>query len=141
MAEWWKDYLGAWNTRDGSRVAAFMADGAVYEDLALHEKHVGADDIRGFVDRMAVEFSDDYRFEHLTFQQSGDDYAAEWRLSGTHNGAAGMLPATGRQFDIQGVSIGRLEGGRIKENRDYWDMVTFLTQVGLMAAPEGAASS
>ena len=43
------------------------------------------------------------------------------------------------RFTIWGVSVGRLEGGRIKENTDYWNMVEFLTQVGLMPAPGRAA--
>ena len=140
MASWWQDYLDAWNTRRGSEVARFMADGATYDDLTLHETHVGPDDIAKFVDGMIEGLSTDYRFDNVSFQQSGDDYAGEWRLTGTHNGAGGPLPPTGKTFEILGVSIGRLEGGKIRQNRDYWDMATFLTQVGLMPAPEGAAS-
>jgi hypothetical protein len=37
------------------------------------------------------------------------------------------------------VSIGVLENGKIKANTDYWDMAQFLTQIGLMPAPEAAA--
>jgi len=140
MAEWWQPYLDAWNTRDGGKVAAFMADGAVYEDLTLHETHTGAQAIAEFVDRMVPELSSDYRFENVSFQQSGDSYAGEWTLLGTHDGTAGPFPPTGKQFEIRGVSIGRLEGGRIRQNRDYWDMANFLGQIGLMPAPEGATS-
>jgi steroid delta-isomerase-like uncharacterized protein len=141
MAEWWQPYLDAWNAHDGAAVASYMADGAVYEDVALNETHTGRKDIADFVDRMAPELSTDYRFEPVSFQQSGDAYAGEWRMVGTHNGTAGPFPATGKQFEIRGVSIGRLEGGKIRENRDYWDMANFLGQIGMMPAAEGSASS
>jgi steroid delta-isomerase-like uncharacterized protein len=140
MAEWWHTYLEAWNAHDGAAVAAYMAEGATYEDLTLHEKHVGVADIAAFVNGMAPAFSSDYRFETTSFQQSGDSYAAEWRLTGTHDGTEGPMPPTGKQFDIPGVSVGRLEGGKIKQNRDYWDMATFLGQIGMMPAPEGAGA-
>ncbi len=57
-------------------------------------------------------------------------------MSGTNDGADDErgFPATGMRFDIPGVSIGVLRHGKIKENRDYWDMTTYLTQGGLMPA-------
>jgi hypothetical protein len=42
------------------------------------------------------------------------------------------LPATGRKFAVRGVSVGRLEGGKIKENTDYWNMVELLSQLGML---------
>jgi len=43
--------------------------------------------------------------------------------------------ATGKPYEILGVSIGRLEGGHVKENRDYWNVAAYLRQVGLMPMP------
>ncbi len=42
------------------------------------------------------------------------------------------LPNTGRAFRIQGLSIGRLRNGKVAEEHLYWNMVDYLTQVGLM---------
>jgi hypothetical protein len=47
------------------------------------------------------------------------------------------LPNTGRAFRIQGLSIGRLRNGKVAEEHLYWNMVDYLTQVGLM--PEAPA--
>jgi hypothetical protein len=57
-------------------------------------------------------------------------------MTGTNDGADEEhgFPATGECFEIPGVSIGILRNGKIRENRDYWNMSTYLNQVGL--APE-----
>jgi steroid delta-isomerase-like uncharacterized protein len=70
-------------------------------------------------------------------QASGDRYALEWEMVGTNTGEAGGLPATNKAFRIRGVSVGIVDAdGKIKRNRDYWNMADYLMQVGLMPAPE-----
>jgi steroid delta-isomerase-like uncharacterized protein len=132
---WQEQYLAAWNTRDGRQVAEWMTRDCVYEDLTLGESHKGPADIAAFVDGVAPTFSDDYSFTLLDGASTADHYYMEWVMRGTHNGTAGPLPPTGKSFEIRGVSVGELEDGRICANRDYWDMATFLTQVGLMPGP------
>lgn len=138
MAQWWDSYLDAWNAHDGRAVASFMAEGGTYEDVALGEVHTGREDIAAWVDGMAPQLSSDYHFETVSIIQSGDAYAAEWVMSGTHDGSEGMLPATGKRFSIRGVSVGVLESGRIRRNVDYWDMAGFLSQIGMSPAPAAA---
>jgi len=140
MAEWWQPYLDAWNAHDGRAVAEWMAEDASYEDIALGEVHRGRADIAGWIDGMAAEFSSDFHFETVSAQQDGDAYCAEWVMSGTHDGASAALPATGKRYAIRGVSVGVLEGGKIKRNTDYWDMAGFLGQIGLFPTPEAASA-
>jgi steroid delta-isomerase-like uncharacterized protein len=135
MTSWMQEYIAAWNSRDGSKVAAFMAEDATYEDLALMVLHEGQDAIAAFVARADV-FSNDYAFESVSEQQSGDRYALEWEMFGTNTGATGGRPATNKPYRIRGVSIGQLDAnGKIKWNRDYWNMVDYLTQVGILPPP------
>lgn len=140
MSEWWHPYLQAWNAHDGHAVAEWMAEDARYEDVALGEVHTGRADIAQWIDGMAAQFSSNYHFETVSAQQDGDAYAAEWVMSGTHDGPSGPLPPTGKRFSIRGVSVGVLEGGKIKSNTDYWDMAGFLGQIGMLPAPEGASA-
>jgi hypothetical protein len=45
-------------------------------------------------------------------------------------------PSTNKPYRIHGVSIGRLESeGKIKTNRDYWNMADYLMQVGILPPP------
>jgi steroid delta-isomerase-like uncharacterized protein len=135
MASWMQEYLAAWNSHDASKVADFMADDATYEDLSIMELHEGRDAVRAFVDGAEL-FSKDYAFTSISEQQSGDRYALEWEMFGTNTGEAGGLPATNKPYRIRGVSIGQLDGaGKIKWNRDYWNMADYLTQVGILPPP------
>ena len=136
---WWDEYVKAWNSHDGRRVAAFMTPDAVYADLPIASNQ-GRDAIAAWIDSLVPTLSSDYIVETTSFIQSGDRYAAESIVRGTHDGSSRELPATGRPFEIHYVSIGELEDGRIRRNTDYWNMVEFLVQIGAMPAPEGAAS-
>ncbi len=44
----------------------------------------------------------------------------------------GNLAATNKSCAIRGSTISELQGDKIRRNSDYWDMVTFLKQVGVM---------
>jgi len=46
----------------------------------------------------------------------------EWTYRGTHSGDAPNCPASGREIELEGVSIFRLdEDGRVVEEHVYWD--------------------
>jgi predicted ester cyclase len=53
-------------------------------------------------------------------------------MRGTHRGDLPGMPATGKQVDVRGASILEFAGDRIRRCSDYWDMATFLKQLGLM---------
>jgi steroid delta-isomerase-like uncharacterized protein len=132
VSKWIADYLGAWNSHDGNKVASFMADDVVYEDLAVGQVHEGKAAVGAFVQRTYV-FSKDVRFVSVSEQGSGDSYAFEWEMIGTNTGEGAGLPATNKPFHIRGVSVGVLDSsGKIKHNRDYWNMADYLMQVGIL---------
>lgn len=132
-------YVRAINAHDWDGIVAFMTDDVVYEDVTLGERNQGKPAVREFWSKTAHTLSSDFGMEVLRSFATDTDYAFEWIFRGTHDGTGGGVPPTGRQFALQGVSMGRLEAGRIKENKDFWNMVHFLGQVGLMPAPAGAS--
>jgi steroid delta-isomerase-like uncharacterized protein len=70
-------------------------------------------------------------------QASGDQYALEWEMVGTNTGEAAGMPATNKPFRIRGVSVGILDAdGKIKHNRDYWNLADYLMQVGILPPPQ-----
>ena len=128
-------YVKAINAHDWDAIVKFMTDDVTYEDVALGERHQGKPGVREFWSRAASDFSSDFRMDMLRSFATDTDYATEWIFKGTHDGSSPQLPPTGRQFAVHGVSVGRLQGGLIKENKDFWNMVEFLGQVGLIPAP------
>ena len=134
-AEWVDGYLDAWNSHDGTRVAAFMAPDVTYEDLSSGDVYRGRAEVQAYVEG-AHQWSDDYRFVTVTVRGDGRRYAIEWEMHGTDTGGAGGFAATGRRYTIRGASVGELDAdGLIRENRDYWNVAAYLVQLGLLELP------
>ena len=128
-------YIRAINAHDWDGIVSYYTDDVVYEDVTLGERHQGRDAVKAFWQSAAADFSSDFRMEVVRSFGTDTDYAMEWVFKGTHDGSNPQLAATGKQFAVHGLSLGRLEGERIKENKDVWNMAEFLSQVGLMPAP------
>jgi len=138
MAESWiQAYIDAWNRHSADDVVGFMTPDVVYVDTALGEQHQGHDAVHHFVEQAEATLSSDYRFELTNAFATETHYAGEWTMTGTQDRTDRRMPVTGKSFRIEGVSVGRLQGGKIRENRDYWNMAAFLTQLGLMPQPAG----
>lgn len=139
---WINEYVAAWDAHDADAVISFMTDDAVYADLALGERYEGTEAIKAFVEGLGSTVSTDYRFK-LGQVATDSAYSFEWTMSGTNDRADTQrgLPATGKRFEIAGISIGVLQDGKIKDNRDYWNLAGYLMQVGLMPAPGAPAKA
>ena len=74
----------------------------------------------------------DFKVEATSVFASGDWAALEWVMTDTQSGVTADFPGTGKSFKMRGCSIVQLKDGKIHRNADYWDMATFLSQIGLM---------
>jgi hypothetical protein len=135
-------YLEAWalhplaGTADGEialeHLNQFMSPSVRYEDVPSDMVFTGHDGIAQMC-TLAQEWSSDLAFDVLTQQTNGSMYAFEVEVTGTNTGAMGPLPATERPFMLRSVSVGRLsDDGLVEEQRDYWDLGSFLRQIGVI---------
>lgn len=129
------DYTLAWNSHDVQRVIPFFTDNAVYEDLALGKVCRGKKELEDFINSAFVDMPD-FTFELKSSFSTGDWSAGEWVMSGTfvHSSIPGIT-ATGKSFSVRGASITEFHNGKISRNSDYWNMTSFLQQIGLMPSP------
>jgi steroid delta-isomerase-like uncharacterized protein len=91
----------------------------------------GKKELNEFIKNTFV-WSPDVKFEMKSFFSTGDRIASEWVMSGTHAGDVPGLPATGKSFSIRGASIIELRKGKVSRQTDYYNLVSFLKQVGLL---------
>ena len=124
----------AWSAHDVEKIVSLCTDDCVYEDVTMGAVNRGTSELRRFADAVFGAFPD-FRMELTSAFVAGDLAGLEWTMSGTHRGDLPGLPATGKQFSLRGSSICELRDGKIQRNSDYWDMVTFLKQIGLMPTP------
>ncbi len=70
----------------------------------------------------------------------GDRVVSRYTLRGTHRGAFGAIPPTGRAVTATGINIHRVEGGRIAEQWAQFDALELLRQLGALPASEEASA-
>jgi steroid delta-isomerase-like uncharacterized protein len=65
----------------------------------------------------------------------GNQVAKRWTFRGTHRGEFNGIPATGKQVTMRGITLYRLEGGKITELYWNYDIFGLLVQIGAIPAP------
>jgi steroid delta-isomerase-like uncharacterized protein len=128
------DYLEAWNRSDADDVAAFFAEGAVYDDRGAGLVAHGREEIRAHVARVHAAFPD-LRFELVRAAHGEDFTAGEWRSRMTHLGDFDGLAPTGRAVESRGVDVASLDGSdRIARLDSYYDGAAIMRDLGLLPA-------
>jgi len=129
------DYSSAWNSHDVERILSFFTDDVVYEDLAEGKVCRGKKELKDYVSSMFIDMPD-VKVERKSSFTTRNWSAGEWVTSGTfaHSSIPGM-PATGKSFSVRGASIIEFRKGKISRESAYWNMTSFMQQVGLMPAP------
>jgi steroid delta-isomerase-like uncharacterized protein len=122
----------AWTAHDIDKVLSLCTDDCVYEDVTMAAVNRGKEELMAFGGAVLAAFPD-FKMELTSGFTAGNWAGAEWIMSGTHKGDLPGMPATNKTFSLRGASICEMHEGKIKRNSDYWDMVTFLKQIGLMA--------
>lgn len=126
------EWAAAWSSHDVHRVAALFTDDCVYEDVTLGIVNRGKEELRAFgsgflaaVPNLRVEIGCRFTCGALA--------GIEWTMSGTQTGEFPGLPASGRTFSLRGASICEVRESKLVRCSDYWDMNTFLKQLGFAA--------
>jgi steroid delta-isomerase-like uncharacterized protein len=127
-----EDWAAAWSHHDVQKLLSLCTDDCAYEDVTLGAINRGKAEVKSFANAVFAAFPD-LRIQLTSGFIAGNWAGAEWTMSGTHKGNLPGLPATGRSFAVRGSTICELKAGKIKRNSDYWDMVTFLKQTGVMS--------
>jgi steroid delta-isomerase-like uncharacterized protein len=71
----------------------------------------------------------------------GDKAVTRWTVRGTHQGEVEEFgPPTGRQVELKGITIHRIDGGKIVEEWEAYDNLSILQQLGLVPEQEQASS-
>ncbi len=125
----------AMNRRDVNALAALYAQDAVVYSPVTPEGRRGREAIRKNHENLDKAFQDpNVRF--LNINAKGDTVAVEYVATGRHSGAlelpTGSLAPTNREVTIRGATFYRFNReGLISEERGYFDVASFLQQLGV----------
>jgi steroid delta-isomerase-like uncharacterized protein len=121
------------NARDFDGAAALMTSDCVHHTVGLGggDKH-GPDAWRAMARGLWVSFPDRTIKIHQIMGE-GDRIAARLTWTGTQKGEFAHIPATGREVEVNGISVFHLKGGRIAVQWIEQDILALHQQLG--AAP------
>jgi len=131
-----RDYAAAWSSGDVEKVASFLTDDCVIENLGGGMIYRGQEEIKAWV-RDNFASIPDFKIEVKSLFVAGDWAGAEWIQSGTYTGEVAGVEVTGKEFSGRGASIIELREGKIRREAIYWDELSFLRQLGVM--PEASS--
>jgi steroid delta-isomerase-like uncharacterized protein len=121
------------NQRNIDAVDEIYASDLVARDPAMPEDVRGVEGIKEFYGMYLIAFPD----AEITIEDQvaeGDTVATRWTGRGTQNGELMGVPPSGKRVEVAGVTISRIEGGKIVEEWDNYDALGMMQGIG--AIPE-----
>ena len=125
----------AFNASDWEDCKAAMTSDSVYDEVGTSRRLQGVGEIIPCFEEWK-EAMPDVRGTVTNACATGNTVVLEVTWRGTHTGPmkgpSGAVPATGKQQTTRSSWIMDFEGGKISESRHYFDMLSFMQQLGLL---------
>lgn len=116
-----------------------FVDEALAEDFVEHEDIPGVapgrDGVKELFATLKQAFPDLLLRAEDTVAE-GDRVVIRFRLTGTHEGEFLGIAPTGREVDVTGFDMVRVEGGKAVEHWGATDMLKLMEQLGALPFPE-----
>tara|TARA_B100001179_G_scaffold198472_1_gene157995 strand:+ start:315 stop:740 length:426 start_codon:yes stop_codon:yes gene_type:complete len=129
-----KQNIIAYNEKDWDKVAASVTPGYVYDEVPTHRKVEGLAAVLDVWKGWATAFPDSKATIDRAYA-SGNTVIFEVTWNATHTGPMatpnGEIPATGKSASFRSVLVVEMEGDRASESRQYYDLTTFMSQLGI----------
>jgi steroid delta-isomerase-like uncharacterized protein len=106
----------------------------VYHDPASGEDWRGPESVKQFAAMMRDAFPDLYYTVKDQIAE-GDKVVTRYTAGGTHQGELMGIAPTGNRVTITGISIMRIEDGKIEEIWENYDTLGMMQQLGVIPSP------
>jgi steroid delta-isomerase-like uncharacterized protein len=114
------------------------ADAILSADFVNHNPAFGHAPTRDGYKQTVAQFRAAFPDLSMTVEDvlaEGDRATVRFRVRGTHLGAFGVFPPTGRSVDFTGTGTARVRDGQIVELWVNGDLLGLLQQLGALIAP------
>ena len=128
----WMDEL--FNKGNVSINDEILAPNYINHDPNLPEDNRSRDGFKQFVSMVRAAFSD-FQLNCLDQVAEGDRVATRFSMGGTHKGEFMGIAPTNQQSQITGISIERIEDGKVVETWVNWDAMGMMQQLGVIPPP------
>lgn len=122
-----EQFISAFNMGDIDRIDALCTPTYVYHGPGIELN--GLEAAKGHMQMYKSAFSD-ASLEIVELFATGDRVVGRWRATGTNDGSLGSIAPTGKQVTLAGISIFRVENGRLAEEWELFEELQMLQQLG-----------
>jgi steroid delta-isomerase-like uncharacterized protein len=129
-----KIYTNVWDEVLNKRNLNMINDSNFTKDAVLHvspKDIVGVENIKIYYGEFLKGFTN-IKFTIQDIVGEDEKLVKQWNFAGTHTGEFFGIAATGKQVSLDGSTVIRMSNGKIAEERDYYDNMEFMTQLGLV---------
>jgi len=123
--------IDTWNTKIDEKIIQLYSVDYSGEDLTGSKKRSGTEGVKDWLNSVLRAFPN-IHYTLLDYVESGDRLVLHWLADGNHHGSFLKIPASGKQVKINGISILKIENGKISEGKLFWDLAGVLRQIGLL---------
>jgi steroid delta-isomerase-like uncharacterized protein len=125
-----QEWANLWSSDNVDAFLSLFTENCHYEDVALGLAIEGKMQLKDFFTTTRTAIPNLTMTVQSCFA-SEKNGAIEWLMIGTQEGAFHDIPATHKPIQIRGITWVELEDGKIKTNRDYWNLLSVLKQIGM----------
>jgi steroid delta-isomerase-like uncharacterized protein len=129
-----KKYSQVWDEILNKRKLEMFNENNFAANAVLHTSPndiVGIDNLKAYYANFLTGFSD-IEFTIKDVFGQGDKLVKYWVFKGTHTGMFFGIPATGNKVNLEGTTLVRMDDDKIAEERDFYDNLDFLQQLGVI---------
>jgi steroid delta-isomerase-like uncharacterized protein len=130
-----KMYSNVWDEiLNNGKMEMFNEDNFT-KDVVLHlnpNDLIGIDSMKSYYQNFLTGFSNiEFTIKDVFGQE--DKIVKYWNFKGTHTGTFFGIAPTGKTISIEGTTLVRMNNGKIAEEKDFYDNLAFLQQLGVIA--------
>ncbi len=118
-----------WNQGNYGRVKDLVSTDHVLRDPLSREAR-GLDAFTQYVRMQRTAFPD-LSFTVDEVFGAGDRILVRWTARGTHKGPLMGIPATGKVGIVSGVAVHRVQGGKMVETLNFWNVLELAQNLGI----------
>ncbi|WP_167605070.1 nuclear transport factor 2 family protein [Maribellus sediminis] len=124
-------FIKAWDSHKATDLNALFAKDFLYTEVASGQTYANADALTTYFTATIAGIPDS-KFKIVSVMGNEKYAAIEWIWKGTNSVGWDFIgiPATGKYFELPGVSVMEIENQKIIRNSDYWDWNTFMKLIG-----------
>ena len=121
-------YIEGWQTRNVDLILSACTDDIVFDESPTPEPVRGKEAFREYLTTLFEAFPD-LTLDATNVAPTAEQVWAEWVMNGTQRGDLMGIPAKGKRMEIRGCSVFVISGGKLAEERLYWDASTLQQQL------------